>query len=132
MKRPKAPARRIAKPLTRSRHAMPLQEMHFPLRVLREMLRVGRHVIVAFPNFGHWTTRLMHLLSGRAPRTKLFPYDWYESPNLHFLTVDDFVSLCRAQNWIIERQMFASGNREVRFLPNLIAGVAVFSLRAAP
>ncbi len=108
-----------------------LQEMRYPLRVLREMLRVGRHAIVAFPNFGHWTTRIVHLASGRAPRTKLFPYDWYESPNLHFLTVDDFVSLCRHQNWTIERQMFVRRNRKARFLPNLLAEVAVFSIRAA-
>ncbi len=106
-----------------------LQEMRYPLRVLREMLRVGRHVIIAFPNFGHWTTRLAHLFSGRAPRTALFPYDWYESPNLHFLTVDDFISLCREQNWVIERQMFVRGNREARLLPNLLAEVAVFSIR---
>ncbi len=107
-----------------------LQEMRYPLRVLREMLRVGRHAIVAFPNFGHWTTRLAHLSSGRAPRTKLFPFDWYESPNLHFLTVEDFVSLCRSQNWTIDRQIFVRGNREARFLPNLLAEVAVFSIRA--
>ncbi len=72
-----------------------LQEMLYPLRVLREILRVGRHAIITFPNFGHWTTRLAHLLSGRSPRTELFPYDWYESPNLHFLTIDDFIVLCR-------------------------------------
>ncbi len=108
-----------------------LQEMRYPLRVLREMLRVGRHAIVAFPNFGHWTTRLAHMLTGRSPKTRLFPYDWYESPNIHFLTVHDFVSLCRDQNWIIERQMFVRGNRKANFAPNLLAELAVFSLRAA-
>ena len=106
-----------------------LQEMRYPLRVLREMLRVGRHVIVAFPNFGHWTTRLSHLFSGRSPRTELFPYDWYESPNLHFLTIYDFVLLCRAENWVIERQIFLRGDRQVTRLPNLLAEVGVFSLR---
>ncbi len=64
-----------------------------PLKVLREMLRVGRRAIVAFPNFGHWSVRLSHLFTGRAPKTKLFPHDWYDSPNIHFLTVDDFESL---------------------------------------
>ncbi len=106
-----------------------LQEMRYPLRVLREMLRVGRRAIVAFPNFGHWSTRLAHLLSGRAPRTKLFPYDWFESPNLHFLTVKDFISLCQAQKWQIERQIFVSGSRKVNFAPNLLATVAVFSIQ---
>ena len=106
-----------------------LQEMRYPLRVLRQMVRVGRQAIVAFPNFGHWTVRLAHLASGRAPRTKLFPFDWYESPNLHFLTIDDFISLCRNQNWTIERQIFLQKNKQVRLWPNLRAEVAVFSIR---
>ncbi len=108
-----------------------LQETRYPLEVLREMLRVGKHGIVAFPNFGHWTTRLSHLISGRAPRTRLFPHDWHESPNLHFLTVDDFILLCRAQGWLIERQVFLSGDKEVHRFPNLLAEVAVFSIRAS-
>ena len=108
-----------------------LQEMRYPIRVLRELLRVGRHAIVAFPNFGQWRVRFAHLISGRAPRTELFPYDWYESPNLHFLTIDDFVSLCEKQNWIIERQMFGRRNKKVSVLPNLRAEVAVFSIRSA-
>jgi methionine biosynthesis protein MetW len=107
-----------------------LQEMLKPLRILKEMLRVSRHAIVAFPNFGHWTMRLSHLMSGRAPRTPLFPHDWYDSPNLHFLTVEDFVLLCRKQDWVIERQIFLQGEREVRLLPNLMAETAVFSIRA--
>jgi methionine biosynthesis protein MetW len=108
-----------------------LQEMRYPLRVLGEMLRVARHVIVTFPNFGHWSTRLAHLLSGRAPRTKLFPYDWYESPNLHFLTVKDFILLCANQGWRIERQVFVGRRGKVQLLPNLLAEVAVFSIRAS-
>jgi len=57
-----------------------VQETRRPLQVLREMLRVGRRAIVAFPNFGHWTVRLSMLLTGQAPKTKLFPYEWYDSP----------------------------------------------------
>src|SRR3954451_24687627 len=67
-----------------------LQETRAPVKVLREMLRVGRRAIVAVPNFGHWSVRLSMLFSGRAPRTKLFPYEWFESPNIHILTVEDF------------------------------------------
>ena len=106
-----------------------LQEMRYPLRVLREMLRVARHVIIAFPNFGYWTSRVAHLISGRSPRTELFPYDWYESPNLHFLTIHDFVLLCRAEGWTIERQIFLRNNRRVTQMPNLLAEVGVFSIR---
>lgn len=109
-----------------------LQEMRYPLRVLREMLRVGHHAIISFPNFGHWSTRFSHLVSGRAPRTKLFPYDWFESPNLHFLTVDDFISLCQAQNWTIEHKIFVSGERKVNVFANLLAEVAVFTICAGP
>lgn len=108
-----------------------LQETRYPMRVLREMLRVGRHVIVSFPNFGHWTTRASHLFSGRSPKTKLFPYEWQESPNLHFLTIDDFIELCREHHWAIERRIFVRGQRTIRVLPNLFAEVAVFLIRTS-
>lgn len=106
-----------------------LQEMQRPITVLKEILRVGDRAIVSFPNFGHWTVRLSHLLSGRAPKTALFPHDWYDSPNLHFLTVDDFELLCRKESWIIESRICLEGEREVRYFPNLLAEVAVFSIR---
>jgi len=103
-----------------------LQETRAPLKVLREMLRVGRHAIVAFPNFGHWTVRLAHLWSGGAPKTKLFPHEWYDSPNIHFLTVHDFEGLAHIEGWIVERGIFLQGRRKVTVLPNLLAEVAVF------
>lgn len=103
-----------------------LQETLRPLQVLREMLRVGRRAIVAFPNFGHWTVRLSMLWSGRAPRTKLFPYEWYESPNIHFLTVQDFENLARSQGLTVERRYFLSGSHTVAVLPNLLTEVAVY------
>lgn len=103
-----------------------LQETRDPLRVLRGMLRVGRKGIVAFPNFGHWRVRTSHLWSGRAPKTGLFPYDWYDSPNIHFLTVLDFEALAESMEWDVQRRIFLSGNREVRVMPNLRAEVAVF------
>lgn len=106
-----------------------LQEVRKPLKVLREMLRVGRRAIVAFPNFGHWTVRLAHLWSGRAPKTKLFPHDWYDSPNIHFLTVDDFASLAVKERWTIERRIYLAGARTVTALPNLFAETAVFLIR---
>jgi methionine biosynthesis protein MetW len=106
-----------------------LQETREPLRVLHDMLRVGQHAIVAFPNFGHWSVRLSHLWTGRAPKTKLFPYDWYDSPNIHFLTVHDFETLAYAHKWVIERRIFLQGPRTVRRLPNLLAEVAVFLVR---
>jgi methionine biosynthesis protein MetW len=106
-----------------------LQEARRPLQVLREMQRVGRRAIVAFPNFGHWSVRLAHLVSGRAPRTKLFPYRWDESPNIHFLTVQDFQDLAREEGWSIERRFFISGHHLSHLLPNLMAEVGVFLVR---
>ena len=106
-----------------------LQEVRKPLKVLRDMLRVGRRIIVAFPNFGHWSVRLAHLWSGRAPRTKLFPHDWFDSPNIHFLTVDDFAALAKQESWRVERSIFISGDRRVKTMPNLLAETAVFLVR---
>lgn len=106
-----------------------LQETRSPLKVLREMLRVGRRGIVAFPNFGHWTVRLAHLWSGGAPKTDLFPHEWYDSPNIHFLTVHDFEALAHTEGWTIERRIFLHGRRKVKMLPNLLAEVAVFLIR---
>jgi len=107
-----------------------LQETHHPRRVLREMLRVGRRAIVAFPNFGHWRVRLSMLLSGRAPRTHLFPYAWYESPNIHFLTVRDFEDLAAAEGFTVERRFCLSGRHSIAMLPNLLAEVGVFLVTA--
>ena len=108
-----------------------LQETHRPRKVLREMLRVGRRAIVAFPNFGHWRVRLSMLVSGGAPRTKLFPYEWYESPNIHFLTVLDFEALAAVEGLVVERCYFLAGRRKVTLFPNLLAEVAVFLVSAA-
>jgi methionine biosynthesis protein MetW len=108
-----------------------LQETHRPRKVLREMLRVGRRVIVAFPNYGHWSVRLSLLVSGRAPKTDLFPYHWYESPNIHFLTLHDFEDLAALESLVIERRYFLSGASRVTLLPNLLAEVAVYLVSGA-
>jgi methionine biosynthesis protein MetW len=108
-----------------------LQETRHPREVLREMLRVGQRGIVAFPNFGHWAVRLSMLVSGRAPRTPLFPYEWYDSPNIHFLTVQDFENLASAEGIRIERRYFLAGHRSVTMMPNLKAEVAVYLISKA-
>jgi methionine biosynthesis protein MetW len=103
-----------------------LQETRDPRRILNEMMRVGRRAIVSFPNFGHWKVRLSMLLSGQAPKTRLFPYDWYDSPNIHFLTVRDFEALAAKQGFRIEHRYFVAGSRSISMLPNLLAEVAVY------
>src|SRR5258707_11692671 len=106
-----------------------LQETRAPVKVLREMLRVGRRAIVAFPNFGHWSVRLSMLFSGKAPKTKLFPHDWYDSPNIHVLSVEDFESLAARENLKVERRYCLAGHRRIAVLQNLRAEVAVFLVR---
>jgi len=103
-----------------------LQETRNPLKVLRDMLRVGRRAIVAFPNFGHWSVRLSLLLTGRAPKTPLFPYEWFDSPNIHFLTVHDFDQLARKEGFTVERCYFIAGRHRLTVLPNLLAEEAVY------
>jgi methionine biosynthesis protein MetW len=103
-----------------------LQETRLPRKVLCEMLRVGRRAIVAFPNFGHWRVRAAMLFSGRAPKTRLFPYEWFESPNIHFLTVHDFEDLAALEKLTVERQYFLASSRKLSWLPNLRAETAVF------
>jgi methionine biosynthesis protein MetW len=106
-----------------------LQETRRPLEVLQQMLRIGRHAVVAFPNFSHWTMRLAHLFSGRAPRTRHFPYAWYESPNVHYLTVTDFEELIAREGWVTEKVRYLSGHCTITTLPNLRAAVAVYLVR---
>src|SRR3984957_8647609 len=93
-----------------------LQETRTPLQVLKEMLRVGKQAVISFPNFGHWTVRAAMLFTGQAPKTRLFPYNWYNSPNIHFLSINDFEDLCREHGFRIERRDFLAGARKVRML----------------
>lgn len=108
-----------------------LQETRDPLHVLRGMLRIGKRAIVAFPNFGHYSVRMSTLRSGRAPKTKLFPYDWWDSPNIHFFTVLDFEALAVREKWRVERRIFLARQRQVQMFPNLMAEIAVFLVAAS-
>ena len=103
-----------------------LQETTNPVRVLREMMRVGKWAIVSFPNFGNWRVRLSMLLSGQAPKTKLFPYNWYDSPNIHFLTVRDFEQLAVQEGFRVEQRYFVAGESRISMFPNLMAETAVY------
>lgn len=107
-----------------------LQETRDPLRVLKGMLRVGKHALVTFPNFGHYSVRLATMWTGKAPRTDLFPHEWYDSPNIHFLSVLDFELLAARQGWHVEKRVFVSKQKQVTSFPNLRAEVAVFLVSA--
>lgn len=105
-----------------------------PSEILHELLRIGSHAIVSFPNFGHWRVRTQLLFTGRMPMTDNLPDPWYESPNIHLCTIDDFVDLCKVVNARIERSVALDswGRRLGLALPltlqNLIGKQAVFLL----
>ena len=109
-----------------------LQATHNPRHVLEALLRIGRRAIVSFPNFGHWRIRLQFLTRGRMPVTEDLPYSWYDTPNIHFCTLHDFLSLADALGARIEEAvgLYGQGRRIGRTMPwgvwNLIAEQAVF------
>jgi methionine biosynthesis protein MetW len=80
-----------------------LQATRHPRMVLEHMLRIGRHAVVSFPNFGNWQIRLLLLFGGRMPRTHNLPDTWYDTPNIHFCTIKDFRDLCLTVGAKMER-----------------------------
>lgn len=109
-----------------------LQAVHYPDRVLEEMLRIGRQCIVTFPNFGHWKCRLYLGARGRMPVSKFMPYTWYNTPNIHFCTVRDFEALCRERGIrILARDVVGNTEREpllANAWPNLFATTAIYHI----
>lgn len=87
-----------------------LQATRNPKAVLTELLRIGEHAIVSFPNFGHWRVRLSLFLKGRMPVTRDLPYSWYDTPNIHFCTIRDFVELCKEVGAKVESAAALDGN----------------------
>lgn len=89
-----------------------LQTMRRPDLALEELLRIGRRAVVSFPNFAHWRVRMSLLFNGRMPVTRLLPVAWYETPNIHHLTVDDFRALVKERGIKVEQSWFLRGDRE--------------------
>jgi methionine biosynthesis protein MetW len=106
-----------------------LQTIHRTELLMREMLRVGREVIVSFPNFGHWSARLQVAL-GRMPVSETLPYSWYETPNVHHCTIVDFEDLCRRLGVRIRERLALHQGRPVTWLPNLLGSLAVYRCAA--
>ncbi|MDD5255526.1 MAG: methionine biosynthesis protein MetW [Candidatus Omnitrophica bacterium] len=102
-----------------------LQQVRHLETVLRDALRVGRKVIVGFPNFAYYKARLQLFAGGRAPVTPSLPYTWHESPNVHFFSIRDFLGYCRSQGIRVERALYLGNNRRVTVFPNLFATSAV-------
>jgi methionine biosynthesis protein MetW len=87
-----------------------LQATRNPKLVLEEMLRIGDKAIVSFPNFGYWKVRFSLMTNGRMPVTKDLPYSWYDTPNIHFCTIRDFVALTQEVGARIETSIALDGN----------------------
>jgi len=105
-----------------------LQTVHKPDLVLKEMLRVGRVGIVSFPNFGYWRVGLQLLTTGRMPKNDYLPYEWYDTPNIHLLTVADFHSFCAGHGICISRALYLNDGRRIVLWPNLRAKIAIFEI----
>jgi len=113
-----------------------LQATHHPRVVVEQMLRIGRRAIVSFPNFGNWRVRTSLSFKGRMPVTKSLPYSWYDTPNIHFCTIRDFVTLCDEVGATIETSMVLhrDGRKSTAFgamlwFWNLFGQQAVFVLK---
>ncbi|HYP68103.1 MAG TPA: methionine biosynthesis protein MetW [Thiobacillaceae bacterium] len=102
-----------------------LQAMHNTEGILQEMLRVGRQGIVTFPNFGYWRNRLQ-VLAGRMPVSAEIPYQWFDTPNIHLCTLNDFEELCKEVGArILQRVVMANGT-DIHMLHNLLGSLAVY------
>ena len=110
-----------------------LQATRKPRDVLLNLVRIGRHAIVSFPNFGHWRIRTGLLIAGRLPSTALLPYPWYDTPNIHLCTIRDFALLCRDEGIRVERSVSLDrfGRPYTRALANLMAEQGLFLLSRA-
>jgi len=103
-----------------------LQQILHIDKVLDDALRVGKKVIVGFPNFAHYKARLQMFFKGKAPVTGSLPYQWYETPNLHFLSIHDFKNYCRSKQINVESCVCIGERRRILLLPNLLAQTGIF------
>jgi len=110
-----------------------LQAVQEPGRLLDEMLRTGKEGIVTFPNFGHWKNRLQVVIGGRMPISRNLPEQWFDTPNIHLCSINDFESLCHSRNIEILQRSFVNhqhhSNAAMRAIPNLFAEFALYRIR---
>ncbi|MGD6932755.1 MAG: methionine biosynthesis protein MetW [Candidatus Bathyarchaeia archaeon] len=107
-----------------------LQQVKNPEYALKEALRVGRKVIVGFPNFVNISARSQIFFKGRVPVTNALPYEWYNTPNLHFLGIADFKAYCEKRGFKIEDSAFIRKNGKIWLFANLFADLGLFLLSA--
>lgn len=109
-----------------------LQAVHFPDKLLQEMLRVGRECIVTFPNFGHWRCRWHLAIKGRMPVSDYLPYTWYNTPNIHFCTFSDFETLCQELDIQVRERLAVDRQHRHHWInkhwPNLLGEMGIYRI----
>ena len=109
-----------------------LQQVYKPKELITELLRIGRWVIVSFPNFSHWSIRLQVFFTGYAPKNKLLPYDWFDTPNIRVITIKDFRKFVKDLGFRVVKEVAINTHHQerygsiVRILPNIMATYGIF------
>jgi len=110
-----------------------LQVVRRPDILLDHMLTIGKQIIITFPNFGHWKMRAQLILKGRMPETDTLPYHWYDTPNIHLCTFNDFEDLCEEKNIEVVARAVVNNKHQsnlgTRLLPNLLGEVALYKVQ---
>jgi len=104
-----------------------LQAMRNTEKIVHEMLRVGKEVIVTFPNFGYWRHRIQ-LIQGQMPVSKSLPYEWYNTPNIHLCTIKDFDDFCAKNKIGIKERLILTHGKPIHMMPNLMGALAMYRL----
>ena len=104
-----------------------IQSMNHIEEIIHEMMRVGKEVIITFPNFGYWKNRFQ-IMQGNMPVSDELPYRWYETPNIHLCTIQDFDNLCRANKIKVEQRLILTDKKSVNFYPNFFGALALYKL----
>ena len=96
-------------------------------KIMDEMKRVGKNIIVSFPNFGFWKNRFQ-ILNGKMPKSTDLPHEWYNTPNIHLCTIKDFEDLCAKKGLTITNQLFLTDNHPIKYFSNLRGSLGIFQL----
>ena len=104
-----------------------IQSMNHIEEIIHEMMRVGKEVIITFPNFGYWKNRFQ-IMKGNMPVSDELPYKWFETPNIHLCTIQDFDNLCRANKIKVEQRLILTDKKSVNFYPNFFGALALYKL----
>ncbi|MFM1865883.1 MAG: hypothetical protein RIQ57_493 [Pseudomonadota bacterium] len=96
-------------------------------KIMDEMKRVGKNIIVSFPNFGFWKNRFQ-ILNGKMPKSADLPHEWYNTPNIHLCTIKDFEDLCAKKGLTITNQLFLTDNHPIKYFSNLRGSLGIFQL----